>query len=328
MATISKLATSQYITDKHWEARNPSDVKFIIPHHMAGKMTGANCAKYFVNNGIENSANYCIGYGGDISCNVPEDYGAWTSSFWGADKYGLTIEVSDTASGDWTIPAKAQEALVQLMVDLIQRYPSLGGKAVYDPSDEARVVACKRSKVQVTGTKGNILLHNWTSAYGTTCPEWHMKQILPAICDEVNKRLSGGGSSSPANVTLFDEAQKMLSNGINGQKRKDTAKADGFNPEEVQAQIDLMLAKDKSLVWNSLLQWYPTVQSGSTGLAVQILQTELQRMGYYTGSIDGNAGSLTVSAIKAVQNNWNIVYKGFSADGVWDSKCWKKLLVG
>ena len=102
MSRISKLATSQYLTDKHWEYRDSSQIKFIIPHHMAAKSTGAACAKYFVNNGIDNSANYCIGYDGDISCNVVEDYGAWTSSFSLADKYAITIEVSDTAAGDWT----------------------------------------------------------------------------------------------------------------------------------------------------------------------------------------------------------------------------------
>lgn len=321
MSTISKLATSQYLTDKHWEYRDPSQVKFIIPHHMASKSTGANCAYYFQHNGLENSANYCIGFDGDISCSVPEDFGAWTSSFWGADKYGITFEVSDTAYGDWTIPARAQEAMIQLMVDIFKRYPSLGGKAIYDPTDEARVVSCKRQGIPITGVKGNILIHNWTSAYATTCPEWHMRQILPLICAEVNKRLSDGTKRTP-----HEEAQYMLDNNVNGSARKSQARADGFDPDDVQAEIDKMLAKDKTAVWKSLVQWYPDVKKGDTGLTVQILQTELKRMGYYTGDIDGSAGSLTDSAIRALQKNWNIVYKGFTVNGVFNQKCWKQLL--
>lgn len=323
MATISKLATSQYLTDKHWEWRDGSQIKYIIPHHMAGRLSGAGCAQYFVNNGLENSANYCIGPNGDISCNVVEDYGAWTSSFSLADKYAITIEVSDTAAGDWTIPSGAQEALINLMVDLIQRYPSLGGKAVFDPDDESEVVSAKRA-YRTINANGNILLHKWTSAYGTTCPEWHMIQILPDLCTEVNRRLGGGGGSTR---TLFEEAQYMITNNINGQARKNQAVKDGFKAEEVQAQIDLMLAKDSSVFIKDLVGMMPVIENGSVNDSVTFLQTELARMGYYSGTIDGQAGSMTVSAIKALQANWNKVYGNFAVDGSFGPACWKQLLL-
>ena len=329
MAKISKLATSQYLTDKHWEYRDGSQIKYIIPHHMAAKSTGANCAYYFQHNGLENSCNYCIGYDGDISCSVPEEYGAWTSSFWGADKYGITFEVSDSAPGVYTIPEKAQEAMIQLMVDIFQRYPSLGGKAVFDPTDEARVVACKRAGIPVSGTKGNVIIHKWTSAYGTGCPGEHMISILPAICEEVNKRLSGGGSDDKKpTVTLFEEAQKMITNDINGQARKNQATADGFKPEDVQAQIDLMLYKDKTAIAKSIAGIMPVVQKGSTGDAVKVVQTELKRAGYYTGTVDGTCGTATVAAIKALQTNWNKVYGGITVDGYFGPQCWAKLMYG
>lgn len=329
--TISKLATSKYITDKHWEQRSGSSIKFIIPHHMAGRATGANCAQYFVNNGIQNSANYCIGYGGDISCNVPEEYGAWTSSFWGADKYGITFEVSDNAYGDWTIPKAAQEAMIQLMVDLFQRYPSLGGRAVFDPSDEARVVACKRSNTAITGVKGNILLHMWTSAYGTGCPGEGMIGILPAICAEVNKRLAGGGGGGGGSTTrtLREEAQYMIDNNINGQARKDQATADGFDPAKVQAEIDLMLGKDTGTTITDLVAAMPVVQYGSKSDATGFLQMELKRLGYYSGSIDYTCGSSTEAAIKALQANWSKVYGNqIAIDGAFGPICWRRLLMG
>ena len=319
---ISKLATSQFITEKHWEERSESLIRFIIPHHMAARSTGANCAYYFVNNGLQNSANYCIGYDGDISCNVPEEFGPWTSSFWGADKYAITFEVSDTAYGDWRIPEAAQEAMINLMVDLFQRYPALGGKAIFDPNDEDIVVACKRANVPITGTKGNILLHMWTSAYGTGCPGDGMISVLPKICEEVNRRLSGSGGGTIR--TLREEAQYMIDNNINGQARKNQAKADGFNPEDVQAEIDLMLGKNIT----ACIAEIPIIEEDCEGEFVEYLQSELKRMGYYYGDIDRYAGRMTVTAIKNLQSNWNKVYGGLDIDGCFGQKCWKRLLTG
>lgn len=335
MAKISKLATSQYITDKHWEYRDGSQIKYIIPHHMAGKATGANCAYYFVHNGIQNSANYCIGYDGDISCNVPEEYGAWTSSHWGADKYGITFEVSDTAYGDWRIPANAQEAMIQLMVDLIQRYPSLGGKAVFDPSDEDRVVACKRAGIPVTGTKGNVIIHMWTSAYGTGCPGEHMISILPDICKEVNKRLGAktsektGTKIDTTTYTVRQAAQKAITDGINGKARTKFCEDNKLDSTKVQAEIDLMLGKDTGTTVLDLVGSLPAVTYGSTGTVVTFLQKELKRMGYYAGTLDGACGAQTVTAIKELQKNWNKVYGSqYEVDGAFGPICWKRLLTG
>lgn len=317
---ISSLATTQYLTDKHWGVRDGSQIKYIIPHHMAARWTGARCAQYFVGNGLENSANYCIGYGGDISCNVDESYGAWTSSFSLADKYAITIEVSDTAANDWRIPEAAQESLIKLMVDLIKRYPSLGGKAVYDPSDEAEVVSAKRA-YRTIKPRGNILLHVWTSAYGTTCPEWHMKEILPKICEEVNRRLD-------VKRSLREEAQFMLDNNINGQARKNQAIVDGFKPEDVQAEIDLMLAKNSGANVETMIKLMPSVKKGDTGEFVLILQNELKAMGYLTVAPDGIFGNYTHNALIAFQKNIDKVYKNFAADGVCGQVTWTRILLG
>ncbi len=324
MTVISKLATTQYLTDKHWEQRDSSKLRFIISHHMANKSTGENCAKYFVSNGKQNSANYCIGYAGDISCNVPEEYGAWTSSFWGADKYGITFEVSDTAYGDWTIPEAAQESMINLMVDIFERYPSLGGKAIFDPSDESEVVAAKRGNRNIGNVKGNILLHKWTSAYGTTCPEWHMVQILPQICEEVNRRLEG----EPKTYTVREAAQKMIDDNINGKERVAWCKENGLIYADVQNEINLMLGKDRKTSIYILSDSLPEISYGSSGDVVALLQNELKHLGYYNGEIDSHAGTLTVNAIDAIKSNWNKVYGNFSSNKTFDSKCWKRLFTG
>lgn len=323
MATISKLATSQYLTNKHWEQRNGSQIRYIIPHHMAGVMTGAGCANYFVNNGLENSANYCIGYNGDISCNVTEEYGPWTSSFSKADKYAITIEVSNSSntSSDWPISDTAKDALIRLMVDLIQRYPSLGGKAVFDPADEKTVVAARAAYADIH-CNGNILLHNWTDPGRKICPGPYMTRNMPDICAEVNRRLKGGKR------TLHEEAQYMIDNGINGQARKNQAVADGFKPEDVQAEIDLMLGKDPAGNVAVAIPCMPAIQKGDSGEFVRILQECLKRMGYLSVAPDGIFGNYTDTALKAYQKNIAKVYGGFSVDGVCGPKTWTRILAG
>ncbi len=203
---ISKLATSKYLTDKNYGSRSPNDIRWIVPHHFQFVNSGAAEAKWFQNNGKDNSVNYCIGYDGDISCNVEEEYGAWTSSNNRIDRKALTIECSDTTKTDYTIPVPTQKSLVNLMVDFFQRYPSLGGFAVYDPNDATEV---KNSKKQgrIPVTNGNILLHNWTSGGTTTCPEWHMIEILPRLCNEVNKKLG------VSKVDKFIDSLEYMSDG-------------------------------------------------------------------------------------------------------------------
>lgn len=184
----SELADSVILTEKSY-SREGQEIRFIIPHHMAARNTGAGCAEYFTYNTVGTSANYCIGYGGDIAQNVPEQYGAWTSGDVNFDRQAITIEVSDTAGNDYRIPQAAQDAFVDLCVDLVRRYPSLGGKLVYDTEDEARVIAAKYGTGSWDAIRGNVLIHCWTTTTGTTCPEWHMQEILPDLIDRINSRL-------------------------------------------------------------------------------------------------------------------------------------------
>ena len=52
------------------------------------------------------------------------------------------------------------------------------------------------------------------------------------------------------------------------------------------------------------------ISSGSKGEAVSKLQTRLKELGYYTGSVDGTAGSGTISAIKAFQKKNGLTQSG------------------
>ncbi len=65
------------------------------------------------------------------------------------------------------------------------------------------------------------------------------------------------------------------------------------------------------------------LREGSAGAAVRVLQTKLKTLGYYTGNVDGDYGSGTVTAVKAFQRA-----HGLTADGVAGGGTFNKLFGG
>ena len=79
----SNLVNGVYIaySGNYQKGRSGYKICKITPHQMAGKLTGKQCAvNIFGKAGRKASANYCIGYNGDIVCNVEEEDRAYTSS--------------------------------------------------------------------------------------------------------------------------------------------------------------------------------------------------------------------------------------------------------
>lgn len=167
--TVSKLCTYTHLTSK-CNSRSGSSITRITPHQMSAHWTGKQCADYFCSTSRQASANYCIGYDGDIAQNVDETMRAWTSSSWDNDRRAITIELSNSASDTARMTDATIKALEDLCVDLLQRYPSLGGKLVW------------------TGdTDGNITFHKWFA--DTDCPGWYLEKMIPSIVEHVNERL-------------------------------------------------------------------------------------------------------------------------------------------
>jgi len=121
---FSKLVTD--IVDFGQRKSNPRGGTKIIgptPHHMAGRMMAADCARMHYNNSAQQSANYYIGYKGDYCGGVSEDRRAWTSSSRPNDFSHITIEVSnDQIGGDWHISDASYLALIKLSADICKRY--------------------------------------------------------------------------------------------------------------------------------------------------------------------------------------------------------------
>ena len=168
----SSLAEETYIahSGNYAKGRNGYKVCKITIHQMAGKLTGKQCAvNIFQKVGRKASANYCIGYNGDIVCNVEEENRAYTSSSAWNDNQAITVEVSDSANGTDKITDASWNALVELCTDVCRRY---NFQLVYD------------------GTKnGSLTRHNMYA--NTSCPGAYIQSRLPELVQTVNQRLSG-----------------------------------------------------------------------------------------------------------------------------------------
>lgn len=173
----SPLATEHLDLNKNSNPRNAyySDTKTnynptgvidkIALHHMAGKMTAKACAQMHYNtNGA--SANYYIGYDGEICLGVDESRRAWTTGSRECDSHAVTIECSNDINKEpWTVSDKSYNATIRLIADI-----------------------CKRNgikKVNFTGDKsGNLVMHKWYAA--TACPGTYLSGKFADIANKVN----------------------------------------------------------------------------------------------------------------------------------------------
>lgn len=164
---------SQYIpahTNNYMKGRAGYTICKITPHHMAGKLTGAQCANLFTNGNRQASSNYCIGYDGEIVCSVQEEDRAYTSSNRTNDCQAITIEVSNNGGAPaWSISEASWNALVKLCVDICRRY---NFRLVYDGT-----------------SKGSLTRHNMFA--NTNCPGPTLESRFPELVEIVNRKLDG-----------------------------------------------------------------------------------------------------------------------------------------
>ena len=104
------------LTKKHSGKRTHKVQAFVI-HHMAAKWTGKRCAEYFRDTpSRQASANYCIGYDGDVALNVEEGNRAWTSSSAWADNRAITYELGNSKTGHpWEVSDKTLNKLIVML---------------------------------------------------------------------------------------------------------------------------------------------------------------------------------------------------------------------
>lgn len=173
---MTKMSRSPYIdnvvlTSKH-SGRRTHKVQAFVIHHMAAVWTGKFCAEYFRDTaGRQASANYCIGYDGDVALNVEEENRAWTSSSNWADQRALTYELANSKRGHpWEVSDATIEKAIVMLAEQHKRY---GLK-----------------KASYTGdTSGTLWRHDWFAQ--TNCPGPYLGGKLSYMADEINKILRG-----------------------------------------------------------------------------------------------------------------------------------------
>ena len=177
---VSELA-GMFIQAKNYsQGRKGMKICKITPHIMAAKWTGKRCAQFFAEGTREASSNYCIGYFGDIVCSVKEEDRAWTSTNGENDRQAITIEcANDVVGGEWHISEATWNSLVNLCVDICQRY---NFKLIYDGTPN-----------------GSLTRHNMF--VNTTCPGPYLQGRLQELAETVNKRLE--------EVKLFETNQEF-----------------------------------------------------------------------------------------------------------------------
>lgn len=257
--TQSRYVDHVVLTNKHSGKRTHKVRAFVI-HHMAAVWTGKYCAEYFAsNNGKQASANYCIGYDGDVALNVDEDYRAWTSSSNWADQRAITFELSNSKMGHpWPVSDATIDKLIVMLAELHQRY---GLKQCTYTGD----------------TNGTLWRHDWFAS--TNCPGPYLGGKLSYIAEEVNKILQGGSapkvkpSARKTDEQLADEV--LAGKHGNGEERKRSL---GSRYQAVQNIINQRLSGQQSAK-KSEAQIVQEVIDGKHGNGEE-RKNKLRSMGY------------------------------------------------
>lgn len=139
----------------------------ITPHYMAAYSTAKACCEWFSKLSTRASANYCIGYEGEIWLCVNEANRAWTTGSSYNDNRAVTIECANMLNGQLT--DATWNSLVKLCADICTR----NGIA----------------RINYTGNdKGNLTMHKWYQ--DTDCPGPWLSQRFDELANEINAKLN------------------------------------------------------------------------------------------------------------------------------------------
>ena len=100
------------------------------------------------------------------------------------------------------------------------------------------------------------------------------------------------GTTTESAVKKFQQARELTSDGVVG-------RVTWINIDEAD-------------------QSHPVLNTGSTGLPVRRLQSRMSAVGFNTGGVDGRFGTQTETAVKKLQQDFNL-----SVDGVVGPQTWQ-----
>jgi N-acetylmuramoyl-L-alanine amidase CwlA len=166
--------------------------KITIHHAASVKGTARGNALYLRDKNNKGSANYFIGWQGEIVLGVPEEHAAWTSSNMINDLQAVTIEVcNEKGAPNWEISDVSMARLIDLCVDICRRNGLPG--------------------LTWTGDRnGTLTTHDMFTS--TICPGPYLKSKMPWIAEEVTRRVKelNGNPSSDIQKPTEPVAEKPL----------------------------------------------------------------------------------------------------------------------
>lgn len=172
--TFSNL-TARRVSTRKYSSRGGNRVTRLIIHHTAGGSNAGNEYELALNTNRSASVHYVLRTDGTFTGIVPEEYRAWTSGSFRADKNAITVETVNTSGAPtWTVADVQLESLAKLAADVSRRYGFIKltvGKNIYGHRD-------------------------W---YPTACPGPYLYPRLGSIAARANQLLgySGVGVEKP-----------------------------------------------------------------------------------------------------------------------------------
>ena len=174
----SKLVTKTILSPNH-SGKRCHKVTRITPHCMVGQLSATECGHLFENAHYEASSNYGIGTGGEIGLYVDEDNRSWCSSSADNDNRAITIECASDTKHPYAMNQKVWNSLVDLCVDICQRYGKT--KTIWF-NDKATTLAYVPKDNEMVFTA-----HRYFAC--KSCPgDWLYKR-MGKLSEEVNKNI-------------------------------------------------------------------------------------------------------------------------------------------
>lgn len=146
-------------------------------HCVVGQLSVERIGDIFASTARDASSNYGVGYDGKIGMYVEEKDRSWCSSNRDNDHRAITIEVASDTKHPYAVKPAAYEALIDLLVDICKRNPSIG------------TLKWKGDKSLIgKPDKQNMTVHRWFA--NKACPGEYLYSRHAQIVAEVNKRLN------------------------------------------------------------------------------------------------------------------------------------------
>lgn len=186
--TISNLSVYNNIT-LNKSRKRPCTILRLTPHCYVGQVTVKNGVDYLASRNNA-SVNYVVDKDGKVGCNIPEEYGAWTSSSRANDEIAITFELACDAAAPYAMNTECINGFIELVVDICKRYNR--NKVVY--------IADKNTALAYEPADNEFLItfHKWFSA--TSCPgQWFLDNVA-SIVDRINKKLQGNSQNGNNNI--------------------------------------------------------------------------------------------------------------------------------